>query len=146
MNKENPMPVSSRLLLRAALAVLLCSGLAAAGDVVVIANPSVSASEISANELKLIFLGSKTSYGGGSVEPVLLENGAAHDEFLKSYLGKSDSALRNHYKSLVFTGQGTMPKSFGSESAIVAYVAKTKGAIAYVSSGAAASAKKITVK
>jgi ABC-type phosphate transport system substrate-binding protein len=130
-----------------AAALLAClAGPAAAADLVVIANPSVSASDISADDLKLIFLGSKTSFGGSNVEPVLADAGAAHEEFLKSYLSKSDSALRNHFKSLVFTGKGSMPKSFNSDAAIVAYIAKTKGAIGYVAEGAAGSAKKLAVK
>ena len=67
------------------------------------------------------------------MEPVLAESGAAHDEFLKDVVGKSGPALKNHLKTLVFTGKGSMPKSFASEADIVKYVAKTPGAIGYVS-------------
>jgi ABC-type phosphate transport system substrate-binding protein len=115
------------------LLALAMAGLAA--DVVIVANPSVRASSASAEELKLVFLGSKTSLSDGSaVEPVLAQSGAAHEAFLKTYVGKSDPALRNHFKGLVFTGKGSMPRSFASDAEIVAYVAKTKGAIGYVES------------
>ena len=91
---------------------------------------------MSVDELKNVFLGNTSSLSDGSkVEPVLAESGAAHDEFLKDVVGKSAPALKNHLKTLVFTGKGSMPKSFASEADIVKYVAKTPGAIGYVSAG-----------
>jgi ABC-type phosphate transport system substrate-binding protein len=118
-----------------------------AADLKVIANPGVTAAAISAAELKGIFLGTKTSLGDGSrIEPVLLKSGPAHTEFME-YIGKSEAALETYYRSLVFTGKGSMPKSLASEAAVVAYVAQTKGAIGYVSSAAAtAGVKTLEVK
>jgi ABC-type phosphate transport system substrate-binding protein len=117
-------------------------------EVVIIANPSVKASEVSSEDLKLVFLGSRTALSdGSSVEPVLAQSGAAHEDFLKSYVGKSDPALRNHYKSLVFTGKGSMPKSFASDADIVAHVAKTKGAIGYLAAAPSAPGiKRLAIK
>jgi hypothetical protein len=116
-----------------------------AADVQVIGNASV-AGELSAADVKEIFLGAKESVGGTAVVPVL-GGGAAHEAFLKAYVGKSDQALRNHFKSLVFTGKGSMPKSFASDADVIKYVASTKGAIGYVSGGAdVAGVKKIQVK
>jgi ABC-type phosphate transport system substrate-binding protein len=119
-----------------------------AGDMQVIANPSVKSASVSVDELKNVFLGNTSSLSDGSkVEPVLAESGAAHDEFLKDVVGKSGPALKNHLKTLVFTGKGSMPKSFASEADIVKYVAKTPGAIGYVSAGAAADGvKKMALK
>jgi TonB family protein len=67
------------------------------------------------------------------VEPVLNKSGAAHDLFLKEFLDLNDEALQTYYRTLVFTGRGSMPKTFSSDDEIVAYVAKTRGAIGYVS-------------
>lgn len=119
-----------------------------AADMQVIANPSVKSAAVSVDELKNVFLGNTSSLADGSkVEPVLAESGAAHDEFLKDVVGKSAPALKNHLKTLVFTGKGSMPKSFASEADIVKYVAKTPGAIGYVSAGAAADGvKKMALK
>lgn len=50
-----------------AIAVLALSVQAA--DVVVIANNSVADTEVSASDLKVIFLGTKTSLGSSHVEP-----------------------------------------------------------------------------
>lgn len=128
--------------------LILFSVVAMASDVFVVANPSVKSSELSADELKLVFLGTKTSLADGSVvEPVLAQSGPAHDSFLKIYVGKSDPALRNHFKSLVFTGKGSMPKSFASDADIVAHVAKTKGAIGYLAAAPAnPGVKRLTIK
>ena len=119
------------------LAALCCGIAASAADLKVIANTSVGATSVSADDLKGVFLATKTSLGDGShVEPVLEKGGAAHEAFVKDYLGKTDAALQTYYRSLVFTGKGSMPKTLGGDAEVVAYVAKTKGAIGYVGSGA----------
>jgi hypothetical protein len=128
------------------LGVALAATPASAADVQVIANNAV-AGDLSAADVKEIFLGAKDSVGGTAVVPVLASAGATHEAFLKAYVGKSDQALRNHFKSLVFTGKGSMPKSFASDAEVVKYVASTKGAIGYVSGGAElAGVKKVSVK
>ena len=117
---------------------------ALAADVKIIANPSVSATSISAEEIKRIFLITKSSFDdGGRAEPVIAKGGAAHAAFVKEYLGKTESALDTYYRSLVFTGKGAMPKAFASDAEVAAYVAKTKGAIGYVSSAASAAGVKV---
>ncbi len=116
----------------AVVILLTVSCIAGAADFVVVANTSIAQSEVSSDDLKQIFLGSKTSLAGAGVEPVLGQQGTAHEAVL-GLTGKSDTALRNHFKSLVFTGKGAMPKAFPTDVAIVQYVAKTKGAIGYIS-------------
>jgi ABC-type phosphate transport system substrate-binding protein len=136
--KENTMKNWKRILMAVAV-IALASVPALAGGAKVIANPSVKADSVSADELKSVFLEETSSLKDGShVEPVLAKGGAAHEAFLQEYLGKSDSALQTYYRSLVFTGKGSMPKTVGSDADVVAYVAKTKGAIGYVSSGTSA--------
>jgi ABC-type phosphate transport system substrate-binding protein len=124
------------LLLVAVLAVLGAPAATADAQVQVVVNPGVSVSELRADELRDVFLGTRTAIGGVAVEPVFGESGVAHEAFLKTYLGKSDAALRNYFKTLVFTGKGTQPKAFGSDAEILRYVAATKGAIGYVSASA----------
>jgi hypothetical protein len=129
-------------------ALVTCAASAAFGaDVKVIANSSVSVSSLSMDELKRVFLLTKSTLEDGSrVEPVIAK-GPVHEAFLKEYIGKTDSALQTFYRSLVFTGKGTMPKSLASDDDVTAYVAKTKGAIGYISAGAtAAGVKTIEVK
>jgi TonB family protein len=109
---------------------------AIAGDVKVIVNPSVKAESISARELKSLYLEEKSSLNGAHVEPVIEKHGPAHEAFLRDYLGQTDDELQKYYQALVFTGRGMMPKSVSSDAEVVAYVAKTKGAIGYVGNSA----------
>ena len=104
----------------------------AKAQVIVIANPSVKASDVSKNDLKDVFTGASTSLGGSSVVPILLKAGTAHEEFLQAYIGKNDTAFRAGWRSLVFSGQGTMPKSLDGDAAVVAFVAHNAGAIGYI--------------
>ena len=119
-------------------AVLVCVTLPiVASNIKVIANSSVKTSQISSDELKDVFLMTKTSLAGDShVEPVLLESGDAHEAFAKQYTGKTATALVTYYRSRVFTGKSAMPKMCTSDAEVLAYVRKTKGAIGYVSAGA----------
>ena len=105
-----------------------------AADIKVIANASVKADAISATEVKSVFLEEYGSLRDGThVEPVLEKDGPVHEAFLREYLGGTDDDLQNYYRALVFSGRGSMPKQLGSDAEVVAYVARTKGAIGYVS-------------
>ncbi len=118
-----------------ALTALLPRDAHAGNGVRIIANPSIKADTISSQELKSVFLEQRNALADGSrVEPVISKGGAAHEIFVKLYLGKTDSDLQNYYRTLVFTGKGSAPKMVGSDTEIAAYVAKTRGAIGYVSS------------
>jgi ABC-type phosphate transport system substrate-binding protein len=114
-------------------AATLAAG-AAHAQVIVIAHPAIKASEVSKADLHEVFSGSASSFkDAGHVTPILLKGGSANDEFLSAYIGKSDSAFRATWRSLVFSGQATMPKTLDSDAAVVEYVAHTPGAVAYIS-------------
>jgi hypothetical protein len=134
---------------RVLVVMLLCAVVGAhASEIKVIANPSVKISSISAADLKRVFLATKTVLDDGSrVEPVLERPGRTHSAFLREYIGKTDAGLDAYYRSLVFTGKGSMPRTFSSDAEMAAYVAQTKGAIGYVSAGTnAPGVKTIEVK
>jgi hypothetical protein len=117
----------------AVLLLLVSTNVMAAGFKV-IANPSVAANAISAEDLKEVFLQEKSALSDGSrVAPVLAKGGPAHEAFVKRYLGKTNDTLQTYYRSLVFTGKGSMPKTLGTDAELVSHIAKTKGAIGYVS-------------
>jgi len=103
-------------------------------QVAVIANPSIKAVEVSSSDLRDLFTGASSTLKDGShVTPVLLRAGSVNDAFLSLYVGKSDSAFRASWRSLLFSGQGIMPRSLDSEAAVIEYVAHTPGAIGYIS-------------
>jgi ABC-type phosphate transport system substrate-binding protein len=114
----------------------------------VIANSSVKASVISTAELRDVFIGVTANLRDGSrAIPVTLKSGETHDDFLKEFVGKSDAAFRATWRSLVFSGEATMPKLLNSDEEMVEYVAKTPGAIGYVSKNAkTAGVKVLTVR
>src|ERR1039458_3905583 len=105
----------------------------AQAQVIVIANPGVKATEISKNDLRDVFTGAATALpGGGNVAPILLKAGTVHEEFLQAYIGKNDTAYRAGWRSLVFSGQASMPKSLDTDAAVVEFVAHNAGAIGYI--------------
>jgi hypothetical protein len=118
------------ILLAGAGLMILSALNARAVDVKLIANSSVKADRISPEEIKRVFLQQKNSLADGShVEPVLERDGPSHEAFLKMYMGRTDDDLQTYYRALVFTGRGSMPKALGSDAEMVAYVARTRGAI-----------------
>lgn len=120
-------------LLVAAVVIFGCAQVFAA-DVRVIANQSVKADVISPRELQRVFLQENNSLSDGShVEPVLEKDGPVHKAFLRQYMGKTNDDLQTYYRALVFTGRGFMPKELSSDAEVVAYIARTRGAIGYVS-------------
>lgn len=111
----------------------LLAGNVVHAQVVVIANASVSADSISRVELRNVFTGASTKLKDGShVKPVLLKEGPTHTEFVTTDLSMSVASLLVIWRGLVFSGQGAMPRTAQDESAMVAYVAQTPGAIGYV--------------
>lgn len=128
--KSNCLPILTGFVILATLKVF-------AGDVKVIANPSVRAESISSIELKRVFLlQSRTLKNGSNITPVLQRSGPAHEAFLQQYLDRSSDEIRIYYQGLVFTGKGSFPRQFNSDAEVVAYIARTPGAIGYVSGAA----------
>lgn len=124
------------LLLVAALMVLSVVDLVA-GDVKIIANPSIGTDVISAAELRGVFLlQRKKLKDGSSVEPVLQKQGDVNSAFLKAFLSRDSEEMHMYYQGIVFTGKASMPKQLSSDPEVVEYVAKTRGAIGYVSATA----------
>lgn len=121
------------LLLLSAIIPALC-GFATGQDVIVVVNKQTSISQITISQLREIFTGTRSRFtDGGRALPVLLKGGPVHEVFLHHYLGESPAEFRTRWRKAVFTGEGSMPKEFGTEAAILEYVAATPGAIGYVS-------------
>ena len=133
------------LLITAGLILTAVSG-ALAGDVKVIANESIKAESISADELRSVFLSQrKTLQDGSPVVPVLNKNNVAHDAFLALYLHRDADELRTYYQGLAITGKGSMPREFSSDAEVAAFVAHTRGAIGYVDSSVDAQGTKVLI-
>lgn len=122
------------------IALLCAPGLPAANpELKIIANSTSAASDISADEFTRIFLlKTATLRNGEHVSPVVNLSRPAYEVFLKIYVRRTDAALSTYYRSLLFTGKALMPKFVDTDAETIQYVAKTRGAIGYVSPGASA--------
>jgi hypothetical protein len=135
--------IKVRMIFLAVTAILLFPRLGWS-QVIVIANPSVKSSIASRADLREVFLGSASTLRDGShVIPVLHGTGPVEEEFVATYLGKSVAAFRASWRSLVFSGQAAMPRSLGSDSAVVAYVARNPDTIGFIDSKTAHESVKV---
>jgi len=116
------------------LSVVILCFVAHAQDIFVVANETVSISQISDSELLDLFTGSRSRFRDGSrAVPVILKGGPAHEVFLHKHIGHTSDSFRTLWRKAVFTGQGAAPKELSSEEALLEYIAATPGAIGYVS-------------
>jgi hypothetical protein len=98
-----------------------------------VANRAVQVAEIGNADLRAIFNGSKTRFADGShAVPVMLKGGPAREVFLENHIGENADEFRAQWRNAVFAGQGAMPRTFDSESALIEYVSVTPGALGYV--------------
>ena len=124
--------------------MLASKAIALAGEVKVIANAAINSASMSDSELRSVFLlQRKTLKDGSAVEPVLQKRGPVHDAFCKQFLSRDGEEIRIYYDGIVFTGKGSMPKQLNSDADVVKYVARTPGAIGYVSSSASTDGVKV---
>src|SRR3569832_2468361 len=115
---------------------LLLSGMVspAIAGAVVSGNPSLSVSQLNAQQVSDFFLGraSKLPDGSAVLFVVLLVGVFFLVVFYKNVVGKSPSQLKSYWAKIVFTGEGAPPKSLSGDQAIKHHVATTPGAIGYV--------------
>ena len=123
--------ISVKLGLLCAVLFAGASQLLGADGFVVIANESVTATNISMSQLKSIYTG-KTKYweSGEAVVIAVVEDKT--DGVLNEVTGMDAGQFRTFWKRLVFSGRGQEPKYRNDVDAIVSLVASTKGAIAIV--------------
>ena len=113
--------------------MLAATSFSLAGDVKVIANPSVKSDSISETELRSVYLLQRRTLNDGSAVQPVLGRGIAHIVFLRDHLKRDNQELHTYYEGMVFTGKSSMPKQLNSDAEVVAYVARNRGAIGYVS-------------
>ena len=106
----------------------------ASADEVIIANPSVDVSEISANAARAIFgMRLRTWPDGQPIKVfVLNDQSSVHRSFAKQKLSIFSHQLRRAWDRLVYSGTGQSPNEVTSEQAMLARVATTPGAIGYI--------------
>jgi len=124
--------VVSALVLSLALPALA----AAADDFVVIVHPSVTGASIRRLDLAAVFLKKAVRWGsGGSAIPVD-QSGTSpvRKSFSEAVLGMPVAAAVQYWQKQMFETRPLRPPAVrGSDAEVIAFVAKTEGAVGYVS-------------
>lgn len=104
-----------------------------AGDLMIIANQNVAEDSLSPDDVQKIYSGKKTKWSdNATIVLSVLDGSDTHKAFLKQFVKKSPSQFKMTWKKMVFTGKGTSPEKFKDMKGLVDFVAKTDGAIGYI--------------
>lgn len=123
--------------LAAGIMTFVVARFANAGDVVVITHKGVAQSSVNTDAVKKIYSGYMSKWPDNqTIVLTVMEKSDAHKDFLKSYVGKTESQFSSTWKKMMFSGQGSYPKQFENAQSLVDFVEKTPGAIGYVEKGA----------
>ena len=116
--------------------ILLCaSTLGFAKSYAVIVHPDNPAQTLTAKELKMIFLGERTTWPDGQpLKVAALKNGEVHKEFLRDMVKLSPMKFAIHWKQKIFTGSGSGShiNFFKTEDKVKEFVKANPTAIGYI--------------
>ena len=124
--------------------VALLIAAVAALPAAVVCHPTNPVTALTADDAKLIFLGSRTNWDHGAKIVVAVLEG--QDDLVNQLSGKSPSQFATHWKRLVFTGKAGAPKTFNKPEELVAFVTANEGAVGFVPDGANGAAKIVPVQ
>ena len=113
------------------LITAMLSAPVSAGDVYVIAHPSVT---LSSAELRDMYLGEKQF--SGSIKLVPVDNSAVQSDFLAKVLRIEASKYASLWTKKGFRGGLAAPIIKSGDAEVINYVKNTKGAVGYVSTPA----------
>lgn len=113
---------------------LLLPQIIVAGEIAVIAHPSVASVAVSQVKLINLFLIPGTTWADSQVAvPIdLIAPAQIKADFYRLAFGRSPSQLRAYWARQVFSGMGAPPIEVSSAPEVVRLVANTLGAIGYV--------------
>lgn len=121
---------------------------AMAADFVIIVNPANSATGISAAELRRIYTGKMTQFGGQKIVPInLADSDPLYGIFAQKMVKMSASEFKQFWVDAQIRGEGSAPMIQRNSAAAKLIVASIPGAIAYVDASVVdASVKVLTIK
>lgn len=124
-------------------AAALLAAVSLYGAEVIITHPGNAAASVSKDDLDAIYQGKKANWPDGAKIVVVVQEGAIHESFLKTYIGKTPAQFAATWKKIVFTGKAKAPQECKDDAALIAFVAATPGAIGYVAEGSAPAGVKV---
>lgn len=134
-------------ILVASCAILFLGQTAVAGaGVVVIGSKNIA--NLSADQLKDIFLGKEATLPDGTSAEVsdLPEGNSTRDEFYKKVIEKDPSQVKAYWAKRIFTGKGSPPEVKANNDAVKAWVAGGAGRLGYIDGSAVDDTVKVLLK
>ena len=119
-----------------ALSLLLTLAGACPAEIRIIAHPAIALTKLNVETVRRIYLGQQAHLGDDPLVPVVLSKEPTNEQFIEQFLGRTETQFTTYWRSRVFSGKGLPPKAFDSERAMLDFVRKTPGAIAFVDSTA----------
>jgi ABC-type phosphate transport system substrate-binding protein len=111
-------------------------------EVVIVAHTTVPSASLSKSEMENLLLGKSTTWSDDSkVVLAGLDDDEIHSTFVVEFTGKTAAQYKTYWKKRVFTGKGKAPKTLRSEERLIDFVARTPGAVGYVSRATATDPK-----
>lgn len=103
-------------------------------DLAIVVNPKSSVTEVSADEIKRLYIGkTKLLDSGARLVPVDHDDGREiKQEFYGKVVQKPLARLKVHWSRLIFSGRGRPPEVIGDDAKIKAWVADHENAIGYI--------------
>lgn len=104
-------------------------------DVHLALSSNIPLASLSQKELAAIFLGQKRHWEDGTrVKIAILKSAASQDRFLGAVAGRTPGQYWAHWRNIVFSGRGVMPKIFNSEKEVLEYLAQEEGVVGQITS------------
>jgi len=111
----------------------------AADEFVVIVHPSVAGSNMRRTDLAAVFLKKAPRWGGGAMAVPVDQSGTSpvRKAFSEAVVRLPVAQVVQYWHKLIFASSPLRPPPVkGSDAEVIAFVAKTSGAVGYVSAGA----------
>ena len=108
----------------------------AADEFVVIVHPSVAGVNVRRADLAAVFLRKATRWGGGATAVPVDQSGTSpvRNAFSQAVLGMPVATAVQYWQKQMFAANPLRPPAVkGSDAEVIAFVAKTEGAVGYVS-------------
>ncbi len=104
----------------------------------IVVNSANTTGSLSKEKLAAYFLKKETRWSDGTKIVVVDRNpgAAVRVAFSKVVLGKDVAAVKSYWQRQLFSGRETPPAEFDSDREVLDFIAKTPGAIGYVSATA----------
>lgn len=125
-------------MLRLLIALLLTIGSAlpawTQADVVLVVHPENPLQALDSATVKRLYLGQSRRFPDGTSAQfmALPDNHALTQSFFHSVLNMSDSQVKTHWATLVFTGRGQPPGEMQTQAQLIEWLGRTPNGITFV--------------